>query len=119
VENALQDEKLKALVARMDNLPSIPSLYVQMVEALHVLRSASRRLGAIIAKDMAMTAKILKLVNSAFFGLRRQVSLRYRSRELPRVGHYPITGAFHQCVLPIRVSALGPILHRGSLDFIV
>src|SRR6185436_18972197 len=29
VENTLHDEKLQALVAQMDNLPSIPSLYVQ------------------------------------------------------------------------------------------
>jgi HD-like signal output (HDOD) protein len=74
VENALRDEKLKALVAQMDNLPSIPSLYVQMVEALQRSEVTLEEVGAIIAKDMAMTAKILKLVNSAFFGLRRQVS---------------------------------------------
>src|SRR6185503_18186305 len=30
--------------------------------------------GRIIERDIAMTAQILKLVNSAFFGLRRQVS---------------------------------------------
>src|SRR6185436_737485 len=74
VENALRDEKLKALVAQMDNLPSIPSLYVQMVEALQSSEVTLEEVGAIIAKDMAMTAKILKLVNSAFFGLRRQIS---------------------------------------------
>jgi HD-like signal output (HDOD) protein len=74
VENTLRDEKTKELVARMDRLPSIPSLYVQMVEALHNPEVTLEEVGGIIAKDMAMTAKILKLVNSAFFGLRRQVS---------------------------------------------
>jgi len=74
VENTLRGEKLKELVARMDRLPSIPSLYVQMVEALHNPEVTLEEVGGIIAEDMAMTAKILKLVNSAFFGLRRQVS---------------------------------------------
>src|SRR5207247_9721269 len=32
------------------------------------------RVGDIIAADIAMTAKVLKLVNSAFFGLRRELS---------------------------------------------
>jgi len=73
-ENSLRDEKLKELVARMDRLPSIPSLYVQIVEAFQNPEVTLDQVGEIIAKDMAMTAKILKLVNSAFFGLRRQVS---------------------------------------------
>jgi putative nucleotidyltransferase with HDIG domain len=74
VENTLRDEKLQELVAKMDRLPSIPSLYVQMVEALQNPDVTLEEVGGIIAKDMGMTAKILKLVNSAFFGLRRQVS---------------------------------------------
>ena len=74
VENTLQADKLKELVSRMDRLPSIPSLYVQIVETLQRPEVTLEEIGEIIAKDMAMTAKILKLVNSAFFGLRRQVS---------------------------------------------
>ncbi len=73
-DDAMQNDTLKRLVAKMDRLPSIPSLYTEIVEALHDPEVALETVGNIIAKDIAMTAQILKLVNSAFFGLRRQVS---------------------------------------------
>ena len=73
-DDALQSDSLKRLVAKMSHLPSIPSLYSEILEALHDLDATLETVGGIIAKDIAMTAQILKLVNSAFFGLRRQVS---------------------------------------------
>ena len=62
------------MVSRLDRLPSIPALYVQIVEKLQDPQIGLDEIGEIVAKDMAMTAKILKLVNSAFFGLGRQIS---------------------------------------------
>lgn len=73
-DDALQSDTLKRLVARMDRLPSIPSLYSEIVDALHDPDVTLETVGGIIGKDIAMTAQILKLVNSAFFGLRRRVS---------------------------------------------
>ena len=73
-DDALQSDTLKQLVGRMSRLPSIPSLYSEIVEALHDPEVSMEMVGGIIAKDIAMTAQILKLVNSAFFGLSRPVS---------------------------------------------
>jgi HD-like signal output (HDOD) protein len=74
LENSLHSQRLKQLVLQMNSLSSIPSLYSEIVDALHDPDVALEDVGAIIATDMAMSAKILKLVNSAFFGLRRQIS---------------------------------------------
>jgi len=71
---AFQSEILKSLVGQMNRLPSIPSLYNEIIEALQDPEVPLDIVGEIIGKDMAMTAQILKLVNSAFFGLRRQIS---------------------------------------------
>jgi HD-like signal output (HDOD) protein/CheY-like chemotaxis protein len=73
-ENAVQNEAIKRLVAQMARLPSIPSLYCEIVEASQDPEITMEAVGRIIEKDIAMTAQILKLVNSAFFGLRRQMS---------------------------------------------
>jgi HD-like signal output (HDOD) protein/CheY-like chemotaxis protein len=73
-DDALQSDALKALVGRMSRLPSIPALYREIVEALQDPDVPMAVVGRIIGQDIAMTAQILKLVNSAYFGLRRRVS---------------------------------------------
>lgn len=74
LESAVKNVRLQQLVARMDHLPSVPSLYSEIVDKMNDPEAALEDVGVIIAKDPGMTAKILKLVNSAFFGLRREVS---------------------------------------------
>jgi HD-like signal output (HDOD) protein len=74
LDNNLENERLKQLVARMERLPSLPSLYVEIVEKLNDPNTTIEDIGGIVGKDLAMTAQILKLVNSAFFGLSRPVS---------------------------------------------
>jgi HD-like signal output (HDOD) protein len=58
----------------MSRLPSLPSLYVQMVEELNESSATIDYIGQLVSQDMAMTAQFLKLVNSAFFGLAHPVT---------------------------------------------
>jgi putative nucleotidyltransferase with HDIG domain len=70
----LANEQIKRLISRMSALPSLPSLYAEIVNELQSPDASIRRVGDIIAHDPCMTAKILQLVNSAFFGIRRVIS---------------------------------------------
>ncbi len=70
----LQNEALRRLVGQMSRLPSIPTLYTEIVEKANEPDALLEDVAGIIARDPGMTAKILKLVNSAFFGLRRELS---------------------------------------------
>jgi putative nucleotidyltransferase with HDIG domain len=70
----LAEESLKNLVSQTDSLPSLPTLYFELARELESPEVSIKRVSQIIAQDPAMTAKILQLANSAFFGLRRQVS---------------------------------------------
>jgi HD-like signal output (HDOD) protein len=74
VEHALRREQIGRLVGRMDRLPSLPDLYHKMVEKMADPECSIDEIGDLIARDISMTARILKLVNSAFFGLRHRVS---------------------------------------------
>jgi HD-like signal output (HDOD) protein len=58
----------------MQTLPSLPTLYLELLEAVQDPRGTLERVGDIMSRDIGMTAKMLQLVNSAFFGLRRHVS---------------------------------------------
>ncbi len=67
-------EDLRRLVAGIDHLPSLPDLYLQITAEL---RSEDPQIEAVIAKiecDPALSAKLLQLVNSGFFGLPQAVS---------------------------------------------
>lgn len=64
---------VRRLVGTLDRLPSLPGLYQEVRQALGREDTGPAELGAIIQQDPAMTAQILKLVNSAFFGLRRSI----------------------------------------------
>jgi HD-like signal output (HDOD) protein len=70
----LQDPSIKQLVSQIDNMPSLPSLYLELEEELQSPDSSIERAAAIVAKDIGMTAKILKIVNSAFLGVPRSIS---------------------------------------------
>ena len=65
----MDNPQLKALVSQMDSLPSLPDIYFELVEELRDEDASVDRIGALIAKDLGMTAKVLQLVNSSFFGL--------------------------------------------------
>jgi HD-like signal output (HDOD) protein/CheY-like chemotaxis protein len=74
LESSLKNERLQKLIAQMEHLPSVPSLYSELVDLISQPDTSLEEVGNVIARDLGMTAKILKLVNSAFFGLRREVS---------------------------------------------
>lgn len=74
LEASIRRDRIMEIVAKMDRLPSLPALYIEVVEKLKDPEVSLEDVGEIIGRDIAMTAKILKLVNSAFFGLRRQIS---------------------------------------------
>ena len=74
LRDLLSNNTLMLLVSQMQTLPSLPSLYMELMHELEAPEPSTKRIAAIISKDPGMTAKILQMVNSAFFGLRRHVS---------------------------------------------
>ncbi len=55
-------------------LPSAPLVYKELTDALNNPNSSFPQIATIVQQDQAMAAKLLRMVNSAFFGLQRQVS---------------------------------------------
>ncbi|MFO7760641.1 MAG: HDOD domain-containing protein [Thermodesulfobacteriota bacterium] len=69
----LTNKNLRQLVARIDSLPSLPSIYARVQRLLTDPESSVDDVAQCIASDVGMSAKVLQLVNSAFFGLFQQV----------------------------------------------
>ena len=70
----INDRRLKTLLPRLESLPSLPTLYTEIIAEIQAPNSSFKKVGELIARDVSMTAKILQLVNSAFFGLARRIA---------------------------------------------
>ena len=64
----LHNAELKKLIGQMKALPSLPILYNEIMAKLAQPNAQLSDITSIIAKDLGMTAKVLQLVNSAYFG---------------------------------------------------
>jgi HD-like signal output (HDOD) protein len=74
LHDVLTSERLMHLVEHLQSLPSMPGLYLALIEAMKDPNSTIESLGRIIARDIGMTARVLQIVNSAVFGLREKIS---------------------------------------------
>jgi putative nucleotidyltransferase with HDIG domain len=65
---------LANLVGSVKDLPVLPRTYMALRQKLAEPDAAIRDVVNIVERDVAISAKVLQLVNSAFFGLPREVS---------------------------------------------
>ncbi|MBI5524359.1 MAG: HDOD domain-containing protein [Desulfarculus sp.] len=70
----LVQDNLISLVTQIEALPSMPATHTRLLEALDAEDGSLEKIGQLISQDMGMTALMLKLVNSAFFGLQRHIA---------------------------------------------
>ncbi len=73
---------LREMVSQLDTLPSLPEVYAKLRQAIANPEVPVSEIAAIIEEDMAMSAKVLQLVNSAFFGLFQKVESPARAVNL-------------------------------------
>lgn len=66
--------ELQSVVGNIESLPSLPRIYNQLVAALSDPEAGIEEVAQIVEQDLAITAKILQLVNSSFFGISREIT---------------------------------------------
>jgi putative nucleotidyltransferase with HDIG domain len=69
----LSDDAIKKIVSQIESLPSLPSIYTEIVSEMQSDDPSIKNVGEIIGRDVSMTAKILQVVNSVFFGLPQKI----------------------------------------------
>jgi putative nucleotidyltransferase with HDIG domain len=70
----LSSDRLALLVGEVGMLPSAPTAFQEILACLQNPAASLTDAAQIIGRDVAMTANIMKLVNSAFFGSRRPIT---------------------------------------------
>jgi len=67
-------KEMMRLLNSVSKLPSAPGLFLDLVAQLRSPRSSAATVAAIIGRDVAMTAELLKLTNSSYFSTSTTVS---------------------------------------------
>lgn len=73
LHEVLKNDILRQIISKLQSIPSLPSLYTEIMKEIRSDEPSIEKIGRIIAKDVGMTAKILQIVNSAFFGFYNNV----------------------------------------------
>jgi HD-like signal output (HDOD) protein len=72
LRSLLTDESLRKLVGNIEKLPSLPSVYYELMGVMARPDASVQTIAGIVEQDPAMSTKILQLVNSACFGTTTQ-----------------------------------------------
>lgn len=70
----IHHELVRRAVSQINRLPSLPDLYQKICDIAQSENAGVKDAVNVILKDAAMSAKILQLVNSSYFGIAREVS---------------------------------------------
>jgi putative nucleotidyltransferase with HDIG domain len=74
VQSWLCNKRVQPLVSRMRTFPSLPTLYFKVLKELESTHASVEKLAELVGSDLAITTKIIQVVNSAFYAQQRQIS---------------------------------------------
>jgi HD-like signal output (HDOD) protein/ActR/RegA family two-component response regulator len=70
----LNDKSVRGCVGALGDLPALPRIYDGLTQALSEPDASLQKIAEIVAQDVGISAKILQLANSAFFGVSKSVT---------------------------------------------
>ncbi len=82
LRDILNDEAVTRIITRIDSMPALPALFLRLVKELQKDEPSVVAVGDLIAQDVGMSAGVLKVVNSSFFGLRTHVASPHQAINL-------------------------------------
>ncbi len=62
------------IITKIDDLPTLPRSVLKITELVNDPKSSARDLARVITDDQVLTARLLKLVNSSFYGFPQRIS---------------------------------------------
>lgn len=66
-------ERMRRIAQRVNNIPTLPTVMAKVIEMVDDPKTTAAQLADFISRDQALTLKILKLANSAFYGFPQKI----------------------------------------------
>ncbi len=70
----MNKEELREFIKEIKDLPTLPTLYISLRDKLYDPRSSASDIAHILASDQSICSNILKIANSAFYGLSGRIT---------------------------------------------
>ena len=64
----MKQSQLTRIIKRIEDLPTLPKTVLTITELVNNPKSSARDLAKVVSDDQVLTARLLKLVNSSFYG---------------------------------------------------
>ncbi len=74
IQECLQHPEMIDSIGDINQLPSLPAIYHELQKEISDENSTAQSIADIFARDMVLSAKLLQLVNSPYFGFNRRIS---------------------------------------------
>lgn len=74
INGLISNKKIQTLVSKMRTFPSRPSLYLEVLKEFRSPSASPKVIGDLVSKDMAISTKLIQIVNSAYYGLAQHIT---------------------------------------------
>ncbi len=74
LRSMLNNAPMREMINSLGTLPSLPDTYTRLTQTLRSETATVHDVGLLVEQDLAMSTKVLQMVNSAFFGLGQRIS---------------------------------------------
>ena len=75
IDTKIKEDSLmiKNTIEQIDDLPINPALYKKIISLLNLSKISITEVSEIVSRDVVMTAKVIRFVNTTSFGVARSV----------------------------------------------
>lgn len=105
------DTAFDVIFLRMDRLPTLPGIAIRILEAVQKEEPDLKEIGNIISMDPPLSAEVLKIINSAFYGLPSKVTSVFHAISLLGINTVKNLALSFTLVKNFRVEALEAFDH--------
>jgi putative nucleotidyltransferase with HDIG domain len=106
LRDRLSDDWHKRLVSRVNAVPSLPEHYSRLEAELKSPQASMPRVCELISQDVGMSAKVIQLISTGFFGTPQRISDPFRAASLFDLDSMRVLAASTDVFVPFSVESL-------------
>jgi putative nucleotidyltransferase with HDIG domain len=82
IKKLLSKDAFRQIISSVDSLPGQPAIYLKLVETLKSADATISDIAKLVCQDLSLSARFLKLANSAYFGRPQHISDPFKAVSL-------------------------------------